>query len=149
MLRPAQGHFSRGTFPPNQQPMTVHPHGNARHQRYIVLTVHDLKLGGIGGDYFFDLIHSIGEIPVIHMDIEHSPLLEFGQVGEQTDPAHAGMPRQDRMGAGTAHGHGGFRQVAHALHENIIADSVVNRQEHADAGNLHIAHDPSRSDVQE
>lgn len=56
------------SYPPHQQSVTVHRNGHAGHKGHIVLAVHNLKVGGIGGYYFFNLIYCVMKVAVVDMD---------------------------------------------------------------------------------
>ena len=98
------------SYPSDQQPVTVHRYGHAGHKGYIVLAIHDLKVGGVRWQHLFSLIHRVGEGFIVNVEVENIPVLKFRKVGKQPSITHAGVPSQHAVGTFTAHWHAGCRQ---------------------------------------
>ena len=127
--------------------MAVHCNGHAGHKGYIVLAVHDLKVGGVCWQHLFDLIYSVGEGFIVNVEVENVPVLKLGKVGKKPSTTHAAVPSQHAVGAFAAHGQRGFGQMTNALAEYSRRYAVINRQQDVDLGDLDIPHDPFGSEI--
>ena len=125
---------------PDQQPVGVYAVGRAGEQRTQVLTCDDLYIVDLIGTHDLDLIHLIGECAVQHDQLECVAELHFVQLGKQLGVGETAVGRQYAVRVAAADRESGAGQMAAGNVEHLSGNAVVNRQFHAELGDVDITH---------